>query len=85
MGKHDVIHKTRSTSRISLLSEEDRAMDPENMHRKFCELSMCGLPGRQTDMQTRSSQYFVRLLHATGGEVITSYHIQPQPAKSEKQ
>ena len=38
MWKHDVIHKTGSTSRIALLSEEDRAAAPGNMYENICEI-----------------------------------------------
>jgi len=41
MRKHDVIHKTGSTSHIALLSEEDRATSTSSMYRKFREVWTC--------------------------------------------
>jgi len=54
--KHDVIHKTGSTKRISTPSEEDWATATGNMHKNFGEIRPCGFrvmrADRQTDRQT---------------------------------
>ena len=61
-GKHDVIHKTGSTQRIQLSSEEDRATAPDNTYRKFHEVWTCGFwdiwADGQIGIKTRWSQYF---------------------------
>jgi len=38
MAHYDVIHKTRGTQHIALLSEEDRATATGNTNRKFGEV-----------------------------------------------
>ena len=53
--KDDVIHRTGSTSRIPLSSEEDRAMATFSVYGKFIEVSKCRflrLANRQTCMHT---------------------------------
>ena len=61
-SKHDVIHKTGSTERIAKPPEEDRDTAMRNMHKNFDEVWKCAWflvwTDRQTDGQTRSSQYF---------------------------
>jgi len=67
MSKYDVIHKTRSTYRITMLPEQDRATAIGNMHKKFGEDRTCSsedtIADRQTHTdththrRTRSSQY----------------------------
>jgi len=52
-------------------TEEDRAMDIGNMHKKLVKngcvvLEICSWTDRQTDRQTQRSQYFA---YPTGGEI----------------
>ena len=68
ISKHDVIHKTGSTYRIALLSEQDRVTATgteqfDRFGRVVFEISerTDRHTDIQTDIQTRSSQYFAPL------------------------
>ena len=52
MGKHDVIHKTRSTQRIALSSDEDPATATANVYIKFREVWTRGFRDMQAEKRT---------------------------------
>ena len=60
--KHDVVHKTGSTSHIASPPENDRATVIVNMHWKFCEDWARGCRGLCADIHARPSQYSASLL-----------------------
>ena len=78
MREHDVIHKTGSTKRIALPSEEDRAMATGDMYSKnFGEIATCGceireLISKQTDRQT-NTVIAIRRTPTGGGWEVTNY------------
>ena len=74
MGKYNVVHKTGSTKRIALSSEEDRATATGNMFRKFCEVWTSDFEiSERTDVETRDRQTvsLIAILRIpAGGEVL---------------
>ena len=60
LWKHDVIHRTGSTERIELPSEEDRETATGNMYIKFGEIWKCGFWDMRGNKQTNRQwlQYF---------------------------
>ena len=57
MSKYDVIHKTRSTYRITMLPEQDRATAIGNMHKKFGEDRTCSSEDTIADRQTHTDTH----------------------------
>ena len=63
-----IICKTGSIQHIKMPSEDNRAMDTVNMHKKFSKARRCGFrdmrADRQTDRETYSSQYTATRFYA---------------------
>jgi len=66
MSKHDVIHKTGSTERLTVPPEEDQATATGNMQQNFGEDRTCSSSGDMlADRQTHTDSV-ITILHSPG-------------------